>query len=223
MMALFLALCHQHILLAWRGGHTTLIVSFLFIAIILMPFGLGPELSLLRQLAPGLLWVVLLMSVLLSLDRMFQADFEDGSMDQMALMALSLEMMVIAKSLGHFIALFLPLLTAIPLAGLLLNIDAAALPALMLSMFAGAPALTLLGAIGAALALSIRRSAMLTVLLVMPLYVPVLIFGASSSASALSNGGAVDMASIAILALMSLAALFLAPLAAAAALRVALR
>ena len=121
MMSIFIALCRQHVLLAWRSGHTTLIVSFLFIAVLLMPFGLGPELALLRKLAPGLLWVVLLMSLLLSLDRMFQADFEDGTMDQLVLLPISLEMVVLAKSLGHFIALFIPLLVAVPVAGLLLK------------------------------------------------------------------------------------------------------
>jgi heme exporter protein B len=125
--------------------------------------------------------------------------------------------------LGHFLALFVPLLICVPVAGLLLNIDASSLPVLMLTMLMGAPALTLLGAIGAALALSIRRSAMLTVLLVMPLYVPVLIFGATGSSRAISSGGEIELATLGILALMSLAALFMAPLAAAAALRVALR
>jgi heme exporter protein B len=223
MMGIFMSLCHQHMLLAWRSGHTTLIVSFLFIAITLMPFGLGPELALLRKLAPGLLWVVMLMSLLLSLDRMFQADFEDGTFDQLALLPMPMELIVLAKSLGHFLALFVPLLICVPVAGLLLNIDASSLPVLMLTMLMGAPALTLLGAIGAALALSIRRSAMLTVLLVMPLYVPVLIFGATGSSRAISSGGEIELATLGILALMSLAALFMAPLAAAAALRVALR
>ena len=222
-MGIFLSLCHQHMLLAWRSGHTTLIVTFLFIAVTLMPFGLGPELALLSRLAPGLLWVVLLMSLLLSLDRMFQADYEDGTLEQLGLLPLPMELIVLAKSLGHFIALFVPLLISVPMAGLLLNIEAAVLPALMLTMLAGAPALTLLGAIGAALALSVRRSAMLTVLLVMPLYIPVLVFGATSSTRAIAISGQIDLPALGILALMSCAALFMAPLAAAAALRVALR
>jgi heme exporter protein B len=222
-MGIFLSLCHQHMLLAWRSGHTTLIVTFLFIAVTLMPFGLGPELALLSRLAPGLLWVVLLMSLLLSLDRMFQADYEDGTLEQLGLLPLPMELIVLAKSLGHFIALFVPLLISVPVAGLLLNIEAAVLPALMLTMLAGAPALTLLGAIGAALALSVRRSAMLTVLLVMPLYIPVLVFGATSSTRAIAMSGQIDWPALGILALMSCAALFMAPLAAAAALRVALR
>ena len=169
------------------------------------------------------LWVVLLMSLLLSLDRMFQADYEDGTLEQLGLLPLPMELIVLAKSLGHFIALFVPLLISVPLAGLLLNIEAAVLPALMLTMLAGAPALTLLGAIGAALALSVRRSAMLTVLLVMPLYIPVLVFGATSSTRAIAMSGQIDWPALGILALMSCAALFMAPLAAAAALRVALR
>jgi len=222
-MGIFLSLCHQHMLLAWRSGHTTLIVTFLFIAVTLIPFGLGPELALLSRLAPGLLWVVLLMSLLLSLDRMFQADYEDGTLEQLGLLPLPMELIVLAKSLGHFIALFVPLLISVPVAGLLLNIEAAVLPALMLTMLAGAPALTLLGAIGAALALSVRRSAMLTVLLVMPLYIPVLVFGATSSTRAIAMSGQIDWPALGILALMSCAALFMAPLAAAAALRVALR
>lgn len=222
-MGIFLSLCHQHMLLAWRSGHTTLIVTFLFIAVTLMPFGLGPELALLSRLAPGLLWVVLLMSLLLSLDRMFQADYEDGTLEQLGLLPLPMELIVLAKSLGHFIALFVPLLISVPVAGLLLNIEAAVLPALMLTMLAGAPSLTLLGAIGAALALSVRRSAMLTVLLVMPLYIPVLVFGATSSTRAIAMSGQIDWPALGILALMSCAALFMAPLAAAAALRVALR
>ena len=97
-MGIFLSLCHQHMLLAWRSGHTTLIVTFLFIAVTLMPFGLGPELALLSRLAPGLLWVVLLMSLLLSLDRMFQADYEDGTLEQLGLLPLPMELIVLAKS-----------------------------------------------------------------------------------------------------------------------------
>ena len=98
-MSVFWALCRQHMVLAWRGGHTTLAVAFLFIGVTLMPFGLGPELALLQALAPGLLWVVLVMTLLTSLDRVFQADYEDGSLDQMMLMPLPLEFVVLAKLL----------------------------------------------------------------------------------------------------------------------------
>lgn len=220
-MTLFTALCHQHIVLAWRSGQTILALSFLFIAVTLLPFGLGPELKLLRALAPGLLWVVLAISLLATLDRLFQADFEDGSLDRFLLMPVPFEAVIMAKLTGHFIALVLPLICAVPLAGLLLNIEAARLPVLLLAMLAGAPALVLLGGMGAALAVSVRRGGLLTVLIAMPFYVPVLIFGAAASRAALT-GEAVG-AYLAVLAALSAAALLLAPWAMTAALRAAMR
>ena len=207
--------------LAWRGGHTMLAVAFLFIAITLLPFGLGPELKLLRALAPGLLWVVLVMTVLITLDRLFQEDFEDGTLDQLIAAPLPLELVVLAKLAGHYIGIIIPLLAAMPVAGLLLNIAPAHLPLLMAALVLGTPALVLLGGIGASLAVSVRRGGLLTVLLSLPFYVPVMIFGASASAAALD--GASDPARLAILALLSAASLLLAPLAIAAALRVSLR
>jgi heme exporter protein B len=198
-----------------------LALAFLFIAITLLPFGLGPELKLLRALAPGLLWVVLVMTVLVTLDRLFQEDFEDGSLDQLIGVSLPLEMVVLAKLLGHYLAVIVPLLIFVPLAGLLLNIAPAHVPGLMLALLAGTPALVLLGGIGASLAVSVRRGGLLTVLLTLPFYVPVLIFGAGATQVAL--GGGMDMARLGVVALISLAALFLAPPAIAAALRAAIR
>lgn len=221
-MNMFIALSHQHMRLAWRSGQTVLAVSFLFIAVTLLPFGLGPELKLLRALAPGLLWVVLAISLLATLDRLFQADFEDGSLDRILLLPLAFEAAVLAKLLGHFVALVVPLLLTIPVAGLLLNIDAAQLPLLMAAMLCGAPALVLLGGIGAGLAVSVRRGGLLTVLIAMPFYVPVLIFGAAASRAALQGDGAV-WPYLGILAALSCAALLLAPFAIAAALRSGLR
>ena len=220
-MSVFWAICRQHMVLAWRGGHTTLAVAFLFIGVTLMPFGLGPELALLQALAPGLLWVVLIMALLTSLDRLFQADYEDGSLDQMMLMPLPLELVVLGKLLGHYMALVLPLLLAVPLAGLLLNLAPAHLPMLLLAMLAGSPALVLLGGIGASLAVSVRRGGSLTVLLSLPFYVPVMIFGAGASQQALA--GEIDETRLAILGLLSLASLLAAPVAIAAALRNAVR
>lgn len=217
----FLALMQAQIRLSWRSGHVLLAVSFLMIAVTLLPFGLGPQLKQLQMLAPGLLWVALLMAVLLSLDRLFQADVEDGHFDQLVGLSLSLEAVVLAKLAGHFIGLMVPLLLAVPVAGLLLNLAPGALGPLLLAMLAGAPALVCLGGIGAALAVSVPRAAMLTVLLVMPLYVPVMIFGAGLSAAALA--GTPDRTGLVVLALFSLAAVFLAPVAAAAALRASLR
>jgi heme exporter protein B len=221
-MRIFVAICGQHLHLSWRSGQTMLAVSFLFIAITLLPFGLGPELKLLRALAPGLLWVVLAISLLTSLERLFQADYEDGSLDRLLFVPLAFEAVVLAKLLGHYLALVLPLILAVPLAGLLLNIEAARLPVLLAAMLCGSPALVLLGGIGASLAVSVRRGGLLTVLIAMPFYVPVLIFGAAAARAGLETGLAVGPY-LGILAALSAASLLLAPFAIAAALRSALR
>lgn len=221
MMRVLSAISATHMRLAWRGGHSGLAVAFLFIAVTLMPFGLGPELKLLRALAPGLLWVVLVMTVLVSLDRLFQEDFEDGSLDQLIGLDPPFELVILAKLAGHYLAVIVPLLLGVPVAGLLLNIAPQALPGLMLALLAGTPALVLLGGIGASLAVSVRRGGLLTVLLTLPFYVPVLIFGAGATEAAL--GGGMDVMRLAVVALISLAALFLAPLAMAAALKAAIR
>jgi heme exporter protein B len=222
LMRIFAAICSQHMHLSWRSGQTMLAVSFLFIAITLLPFGLGPELKLLRALAPGLLWVVLAISLLTGLERLFQADYEDGTLDRLLLVPLAFEAVVLAKLLGHYLALVLPLILAVPLAGLLLNIEAARLPVLLAAILCGSPALVLLGGIGASLAVSVRRGGLLTVLIAMPFYVPVLIFGASATRAGLETGVAVGPY-LGILAALSAASLLLAPFAIAAALRSALR
>ena len=220
-MRVLSTICLTHIRLAWRGGHSGLAVTFLFIAVTLLPFGLGPELKLLRSLAPGLLWVVLVMSVLVSLDRLFQEDYEDGTLDQLIALGPPFELVILAKLIGHYLAVIVPLLLGVPVAGLLLNIAPQDLPGLMLALLAGTPALVLLGGIGASLAVSVRRGGLLTVLLTLPFYIPVLIFGAGATEAAL--GGGMDMTRLAIVALISVAALLLAPLAMAAALKAALR
>lgn len=220
-MRVFNALCVQHMRLAWRGGYTLLAVAFLFIAITLLPFGIGPDLKTLRALAPGLLWVVLVMTVLITLDRIFQEDFEDGTLDRLMAVPLALEFVVLAKLAGHYAAVIVPLLVAVPVAGLLLNIDPAHVPILMAALVLGTPALVLLGGIGAALAVSVRRGGLLTVLLSLPFYVPVMIVGVLATQAALD--GAVEPTRLAILALLSAASLLLAPLAIGAALRLSLR
>ena len=186
----------------------------------LLPFGLGPELKLLRALAPGLLWVVLAISLLTTLDKLFQADFEDGTLDRLRLLPLAFEAALLAKLSGHFLALVLPLILSVPLAGLLLNIDGARLPLLLAGMLCGAPALVMLGGIGAGLAVSVRRGGLLTVLIAMPFYVPVLIFSAAASQAALSDGTSI-WPYLGILAALSAATILLAPFAIAAALRAA--
>jgi heme exporter protein B len=222
-MRIFLALMFQQIRLGWRGGQTVLAIAFLFIAVTLLPFGIGPELRLLKELAPGLVWVVMLLTLMATLDRLFQADLEDGALDQLFLLPLALELVVLAKATGHFVVVVLPLLLAVPLAGILLNIEPVALPSLMAALALGAPSLVLLGAIGAALSVTVRRATMLTGLLVMPLYVPVLIFGIAASTPSAGGDGVVNAAGLGVLALFGLAALLLAPVAIAAALRAGLR
>ena len=137
--------------------------------------------------APGLLWVIMLMAVLLSLDRMFQADFEDGGLDQLMLLPVALEGAVMAKLCAHFVGILLPVLATMPLAGLLLNIRPDTVMPMLATLLAGAPALVMLGAIGAALAVGVRRAGLLTVLIVTPLYVPVIVFGAGALARSLAH------------------------------------
>jgi len=209
--------------LVLRGGHLMPVLAFVFICVMLMPFGLGPELSLLQRLAPGLLWVIMLMAVLLSLDRMFQADFEDGGLDQLMLLPVALEGAIMAKISAHFVGILLPVLATMPLAGLLLNIRPDTVMPMLAALLAGAPALVMLGAIGAALAVGVRRAGLLTVLIVTPLYVPVIVFGAGALARSLATPGTLDVAAIAVLGLISAASIFLAPPAIAAALRAGLR
>ena len=217
------ALFARELRLVLRGGHLMPVLAFVFICVILMPFGLGPELSLLQRLAPGLLWVIMLMAVLLSLDRMFQADFEDGGLDQLMLLPVALEGVIMAKISAHFVGILMPVLATMPLAGLLLNIRADTVMPMLATLLAGAPALVMLGAIGAALAVGVRRAGLLTVLIVTPLYVPVIVFGAGALARAMAAPGTLDVAAIAVLGLISVASIFLAPPAIAAALRAGLR
>ena len=154
----------------------------------------------------------------MSLDRLFQSDAEDGGFDQLMLSSQPLELLVLAKLVAHFIAIILPLSLVLPIAGFLVNIDIAALFPLVVSVLVAGPALCALGAIGSALAVSVRRAGLLTALIVMPLYVPVLVFGANSAQMALLGGG-IALDAILVLAAMSLAAMLLAPLAISAALR----
>ena len=217
----FASLLRRDLLLVVRQGSDALItLAFYLLAVVMFPFGIGPEPELLARIAAGLLWTMALFAALISLDRLFQQELEDGGLEQLALSPLALEWSFLAKALAHFLATGLPLLIAAPLLALLLHMATPAIPVLVLALALGGPALTLVGAIGAALTLGARRGAVLLPLLVLPLYIPVLIFGV----------GAVDAAAtglsarphLLLLAAYLLAALPLAPLAGAAALRLAL-
>ena len=220
----FIALMRQDIALAWRQNSAGLSISFFMIAVALIPFGLGPDLKLLRDIAPGLVWVALLLAVLLSLESIFQADLEDGSFDQYLLSDTPLEILMLAKGLAHWLGVVLPLVLAAPLAGLLLNIDTPSLLPVCLILLAGSPAMSFLGMMGSALAAGVSRSGLLAALMVMPLYVPVLIFG-SSALSQILTGAATDEWISAVFLLLSIggAALFFGPLVGAARLRAFLK
>ena len=218
-MSAFTELLRRDLRLAFRqGGATGTAVGFFLVVVSILPLGLGPDLNLLSRLAPGLLWVALLLSALLSLDRLFHDDFEDGSLETLAMGPLPLELVAAAKALAHWIATGLPLVLAAPLMALLLNLPIGAFGALLATMATGSPALSFLGVIGASLTLGLRRGGLLLALLILPLYVPVLIFGVNALARAMETGALITPPSL-ILVALSLASAVLAPLAAAAALR----
>ena len=215
------AIIGRDLRLAWRQGSDTLMVLVFFVlTVILFPFGVGPSPETLSRIAPGILWVTALLASMLSLERMFAADYEDGALEWLALAPVPLELTVLGKCLAHWLTTGLPLVVAAPVLGLLLNLDAGGYGAMILAMALGTPALTLIGAIGAALTLGARRGGVLLSLLVLPLYIPVLIFGVGSVDAAIFGLGATPR--LLILAGFSLFALALAPFAAAAALRQAL-
>ncbi len=209
-------------LAAAQGGGLGLAIGFFLIVVSLFPFGIGPDLKLLARVAPGILWIALLLSVLLSLDRMFQADLEDGSLEQLVVARAPLEMIVFAKVLAHWMTTGVPLIRATPVLGLFLNLDEQAFGILVLSMVIGTPALNFVGAAGAALTVGIRRGGLLLSLIVLPLYVPILVFGVSAIQSSLT-GPSGSLQTMMILAALTLGSAALAPFAAAAALRVHLR
>jgi heme exporter protein B len=186
-----------------------------------MPLGLGPDLNLLARIAAGILWIALLLAALLSLNRIFEADYEDGTLDVLATGHLPLELVATAKSLAHWLTTGIPLALLAPVLGILLNLDLASYPILVGTTLVGTPAVSFLGAIGAALTVKARRGGLLLALVVLPLYVPTLIFGISAVSAAAGPAGM--GAAFLILAAISLAAVVLGPIAAAAALRIQLQ
>lgn len=203
------------------GGGFGLALAFFLIVCTLVPFGIGPEGGTLARVAPGILWIGALLSCLLSLDRIFALDHEDGSLDLLATAPLPLEGIVAVKALAHWLTTGLPLVVFAPVLGLLLHLPVPAYGWLVVSLALGTPALSVLGAFGAAVTVGLRRGGLLLSLLVLPLYVPTLIFGAE----AVRRGaqGADGGTPLVFLAGISLASLALMPFAGAAALRVNLR
>lgn len=175
---IFWSLVRRDITLAWsQGGTTLLALGFFLIAVSLFPFGVGPEPTTLARIAPGVIWVVALLAAILSLDRLYQADFEDGSLDDICLSPIGLTGVVTAKVLAHWLSTTLPLAVFAPALGLMLNLPDSGYTVLFVSLLIGTPALSLIGSFGAALTIAVRRGGVLLFLIVLPLYIPTLIFG----------------------------------------------
>jgi heme exporter protein B len=200
------------------GGGALMGVLFFLAVITLVPFAIGPDLALLRRIGPAILWLGALLASLLALDRLFAGDHEDGSLDLILLGRAPLELVVIAKALAHWVTTGLPLVIASPVLGLFLNLEPLAIAAVMLTLLVGTPALTFIGLVGAALAVMLRRGGLLLPVLVLPLAIPVLIFGVSAADAAIV--GPVPFGTpLAILCALTLISLVVGPVAAAAALR----
>lgn len=218
-MTALAAILLRDIRLAVRlGGGAPVGVLFFLIMVTLMPFAIGPDLALLARIGPAILWLGALLASLLALDRLIAADYEDGSLDLILMARAPLELALAAKAVAHWLTTGLPLVIAAPLLGLLLNLDPAATGAVALTLLAGTPALTFIGLIGAALTVALRRGGLLIAVLVLPLTVPVLIFGVAASNAAIV-GPVPFGVPFTILCALTLMSAVIGPFAAAAALR----
>jgi heme exporter protein B len=215
------AVVARDLLIAARRRSDVLTTFFFFVIVVsLFPLGVGPAPDTLRDIAPGVVWVAALLAAMLSLARMFGADYADGTLEQLVLTPQPLTLLVLSKVLAHWLTTGLPLVLMAPLMGLQFDLPGDALATMMVSLLIGTPALSLVGAVGAALTLGVRGGGALTAVLVLPLYVPVLVFGAGAvTASATGMGVAGHLS---LLGAMSLAALVFAPWATAMALRISL-
>ncbi|MGZ8996611.1 MAG: heme exporter protein CcmB [Rhodospirillales bacterium] len=217
----FLRLIRRDLRLAVRQGMDSFnAVVFFVLAVVLFPFGVGPDPAVLERIAPGVIWVAALLASMLSLERLFQLDYEDGSLELLALSPLPLEAAVAGKVVAHWVTTGLPLIVAAPLLALLLQMEANGFVALVGALAIGTPLLSLIGAIGAALVLGARRGGVLLSLLILPLYIPVLIFGVAAVDAAVL--GFAVRPHLMVLAGLLLAAVVLVPWVTAAALRQAL-
>lgn len=219
-MSAFLTLLRRDVTLSLRDGAAIgTALGFYLVVVSLMPLGLGPDLKLLARIAPGILWIGLLLAALLSLPRLFEVDAEDGTLDALSLAPLPLELVCLAKAVAHWLTTCVPLCLTAPVLGLMLNLDLAAYPALAATLLAGTPSVSLLGAAGAALTLRARRGGVLIALLVLPLYIPTLIFGIAAITAVVTPPGSF-LSPFLLVAAVSLVSLVIGPVAAAAALRV---
>jgi len=219
-MTAFLAVILRDLKLATRvGGDALTLVLFFVMVGVIVPFAIGPDSATLSRLAPGIIWIAAFLSMLLGLDRLFRADDEDGSLVLFRHAALPLEAIVAAKVIAHWLLTALPLLVASPLLAVLLGMDLASWGRTVLSLLLGTPGLVALGTIGAAVTVSLRRGGLIAPVLILPLSIPILIFGTGAIAAAGAAGS--SAAALLFLAAISLVTLALAPFAAALALRLA--
>ena len=201
-----------------NGGSAYLPSAFFAGAVLLLPFALGPDPETLRKIGPGYLWLALALASLVSLERLFQADLEDGSFDQLYLAPLPLSVLMLAKLLGQFLAIIIPLLLAIPIAAILLNIEIKFVLPFLVQLFVGALAMFLMGGVGAALGAGVKRGGLLVALLALPLYTPILIFGASSANMLVENQEFFNQGFL-FICMIALVGMVLSPLAISASMR----
>lgn len=202
-----------------RGTDAVMVVTFFLLCVVLFAFGVGPDSTILGTISAGVIWVTALLASMLSLERLFQTDYEDGTLDLLVLGAAPVEVTVMAKALAHWLTTGLPLTISAPVLAVLLNMNADGFATLVAAMALGTPSLTLIGAIGAALTVGARRGGVLLSLLVLPLYIPVLIFGVAAVNAAIAGDAAGPF--LMILGALLLVALAMTPLAGGAALRLA--
>lgn len=217
----FTLLLWRDLLLAYRR-RTEMINPLLFFILVttLFPLGIGADPALLRSVAPGIIWVAALLAAMLSLDSVFRSDFDDGSLEQFLISAQPLSVLVLAKVIAHWLITGLPLLIVAPLLGLLLDLPAASIGTLLLTLALGTPVLSMIGAIGVGLTVGLRRGGVILSLLVLPLYIPVLIFAANAVETA--GAGLPVTAHLTLLGALLVLSVSLSPLATAAALKISL-
>ena len=217
-MSAFLTLVTRDLKLAARQASDSMtVLAFFILATILFPLAVGPEPAILARIGAGVVWVAALLAAMLSMDRMFQSDYDDGTLELLVISPSSLELAVLAKASAHWLTTGVPLIVAAPLMGVFLNLDPSGYGMLLLALALGTPSLSLIGAVGAALILGARRGGALLSLLILPLFIPVLIFGVGAVEAALTDIPA--RSQLLVLGALTLAALALTPWPAAAALR----
>ncbi len=218
---MFRWIVRRDLMLAWRRRTDVLATLFFFVIVVsLFPLGIGPETQLLRSIAPGVVWVAALLASMLSLGRLFANDHQDGTLEQLLLTPQPLYLVVLAKVLAHWLVSEVPLILIAPLVGMQFDLPNETLFVLAVTLFIGTPVLSLIGSIGAALTLGLRGGGVLIALLILPLYIPVLIFGSGAVDASILGAGA--QANLSLLAAMFVLSLVFAPWATAAALRISL-